>query len=129
MCDERIANLLERKEILKRERKEYQGWLQTAQRGLSSIDVQLEAIEQELQGSFKGRNQYSHADVMEARQGINQVLSGRGMTVGELHQELPFIDKYLLERELKKLSNNHASPVMWNGKRGVASKYYRRMAA
>jgi len=126
--ENRIKELLEAKVRVQAERKDYEVMAEVARKGLQAIDQQLAAIEQELQGSFKGRNNYSHAEVMAARQGINRVLSSEGMTLGDLKQELPDLDGYLLERELKWLVNRSNSPVVWNGRRGIASMYYRRSA-
>lgn len=127
--EDRIATLIEYRERIRKERKDYEVMADTARKGLNTIDAQLKSIEEELQGSFKGRNSYSHADVMAARRGINQTLSDRGHTLSEVLEALPTYDAYLVERELKWLTNRPGSPVVWNGKRGVASKYYRRLAA
>lgn len=75
---------------------------------------------------------YSAHDVRSARQGVLQVLnqaksvSQDWVTVWFIREELAEMDSALVERELRKLAKDHRSGVVWNGRRGPASRYGRR---
>lgn len=118
--------LLEKLDQLDKNIKDYQVMLTTARDGINATNAEIKAVRKELTGTFKGRSNYSHSQAVEARRSIVSLLSTGGKATGEITQALPNIDAYLINRELKILMDKKA--VAWNGKMGVASKYYRAVA-
>lgn len=93
---------------------------------IESEVAKLAAQEKELVsasvGGWKGRSEWKHEQVMNARFGIRSC-TGKFVTVGEICEALPFVDRALIERELDFMIKNNS--IKWNGKRGPASKYVR----
>lgn len=126
METERKIRLLQAEHNLKEEVASYEKLVADATRSLERAKEQLGEVQRELGETYDGGRRFTDSEVKAARQGINHVLGrDKGLALREIQDELPNIDGYLVERELRKLAHNTNSPVMWNGKRGVGSLYYR----
>jgi hypothetical protein len=92
-------------------------------------EQRLKDIQAQLAESFAsvGKN-YTDGQVRNVKLAISQAFGQSDKGLG-LRDIIDFCASYpteLVEREVRKLARNRHSPIVWNGKRGMASRYYRR---
>ncbi len=124
-----IANVIElletaRKtlEALKVDRADAANYLKLLDAETKRTEEMVKALEIKAVGCWRGRSSWTHEQVMNARRGIRSC-TGKWMTMSEVCEALPQIDRALIEREMEWMVERNG--IKWNGGRGLASKYVR----
>ena len=109
-------------EALKTDRNEAAQYLSFIDSELTKLAAQQKQLEAQSIGAFKGRSNWTHEQRIETRRAIRGV-TGRAVTIGDICQCLPNIDRALIEKEVEYMVERKS--IVWNGGRGPASTYRR----
>lgn len=97
-------------------------WERQAREWRATVMQNINALETDLAGAFRGRDEYTQEQIASVRREILAALRrDRAQTMGDICDKLYTHARPLVEREVKWLkSRGH---VRWTGGMGLASKY------
>lgn len=88
---------------------------------ISTLAAHIANLEKQANGAYQGRNRYTDVDRQVTRRAIRSVVSSGALSMGDICQRLPLLDRGLIEQEVNYLHRRNA--LVWNGGHGPASKY------